>query len=344
MGYMKKYTCPHCHSTSQVIRQTKRKKSILYKCKSCIKYFSIKTIYTDKKILLTDHLDGLSFRKLAIKYGISKMTAWRICEEELFRLPDNNKFTFTYCNRFSNIYVFDGKYFTIKGYENGYALLWGIDYFRNDIPVFTLAPSENYHAWAQNFSYFRIINHYPQLIVCDDNANLKLAAQNTFPAVKIQTCFNHFKENIRRNLKVRSDPTYKSFMKRIEEVFVSKLTDEAMNKKLFSLYRDYKTDPVCVQTLTLIEKYKKELLGYRGIPQAPTTTNIIEGFNGHLEARLFSLRSFQSLSYAKLWFNGYILKRRFTKFTDCKGKFKHLNGKTGLMMTKKTGVDLPILF
>jgi len=272
------------------------------------------------------------------------MTAWRLCEEALQKLPDNNKFTFNYCNRFSQIFVFDGKYFSVKGYDNGYALLWGIDYFRHDIPVFTLAPSENYHAWAKCFSYFRILNHYPMLVVCDDNANLKLAARNCFPEVKIQTCFNHFKENVRRSLRVRSDTTYKPFMKRVEEVLSEKLNDEAMDKMLFALYRDYRTDPVCVQVLTNIHRYKPELLGYRGIPHAPITTNIIEGLNSHLEARLFSLRSFQSLSYAKLWFNGYILKRRFTKFTDCRGKFKNLNGKTGVQMTKKPQLDLPILF
>jgi hypothetical protein len=344
MGYMKKYKCPICHTTRSVIRHTKRGKSIRYKCKSCVKYFSIKTIHVDKRLLLNDHLDGFSFRKLAGKYYLSPMTAWRLCEEALRALPDNNKFTFTHCNRFSEIFVFDGKYFSIKGYKYGYALLWGIDYFRHDIPIFILAPSENYHAWATCFSYFRIINHYPKLVVCDDNPNLKLAARNSFPQVKIQTCFNHFKENIRRTLKVRSDDTYKTFMRRIEDVFAEKLPDTLLDKKLFAIYREYRTDPVCAQVLTTIEKYKPELLGYRGIPQSPVTTNIIEGLNSHLESRLFTLRSFQSLSYAKLWFNGYVLKRRFTKFTDCKGKFRSLNGKTGVQMSKKLDIDLPSFF
>lgn len=344
MGYMKRYKCPSCSSTSNVIRHTKRGSSIRYKCKGCIKYFSIKTVHYDKKGMLNDHLDGVSFRRLASKYNLSPMTTWRVCEEELQKLPDNNKFTFNYCNRFSQIFVFDGKYFSVKGYDHGYVLLWGIDYFRHDIPVFILAPSENYHAWAKLFSYFRIINHYPRLVVCDDNTNLKLAARNSFPEVLIQTCFNHFKENIRRNLKVRSDTTYKPFMKRIENVLSEKLNDEAMDKRLFALYRDYRTDPMCVQILTNIQRYKPELLGYRGMSHAPLTTNIMEGFNSHLEARLFSLRSFQSLTHARLWFNGYVLKRRFTKFTDCRGKFRHLNGKAGVQMTKKLELDLPTFF
>jgi len=48
--------------------------------------------------------------------------------------------------------------------------------------------------------------------------------------------------------------------------------------------------------------------------------------------------------HAKLWFNGYVLKRRFTKFTDCRGKFRSLNGKRGVDMTKKIDVDLPTFF
>lgn len=344
MGYMKKYKCPKCLSTSQVIRQTKRGSSIRYKCKGCVKYFSVKTIYPDTKAILNDHLDGISFRKLAVKYGISKSHASDLCYEQLSKLPNNNQFTFNYCNRFSQIFLCDGKYFTVKGLNSNYALLWGIDYFRHDIPVFILAPSESYQAWAKYFSYFRIINHYPKLLVCDDNTNLKLAVRNKFPSVKIQTCFNHFKENIRRDLRVRSDITYKPFMTRIESVLSGKLNDQALDTKLFALYRDYRRDPVCVQILTNIEKYKGELLAYRGIPQAPLTTNLMECFNSHLESRLFSLRYFNSIQHAKLWLNGYILKRRLTKFTSCGGKFHYLNGRTGLEMTKKAEVVVPTLF
>jgi hypothetical protein len=272
------------------------------------------------------------------------MKAWRICEEELKKLPNNNQFTFNFCSRFSNIFVFDGKYFNVASQEYDWVLLWGIDYFRHDIPVILVAPSESYQAWAKFFCYFRIINHYPQLLVCDDNSNLKIAARQHFPSVKIQTCFNHFKEVIRRNLKVRSDELYKPFMKRIEAVLSGKLSDGDMNKKLFSLYQDYHNDPIAASVLLNIERNRQELTGYRGITGSPVTTNMIEGLNGHLEARLQSLRSFQTVNYAKLWFNGYVLKRRFTKFTDCRGKFKHLNGKKGVELTKKLEIDLPSFF
>ena len=289
-------------------------------------------------------MDGISFRKLAVKYGISKSHASDICHEALCSLPANNEFTFRYCNRFSQIYVCDGKYFTVKGFKYGYCLLWGIDYFRHDIPVFTLAPSENYQSWARLFSYFRIVNNRPRLVVCDDNVNIKMAARSVFPQVRIQTCFNHFKENIRRNLKVRSDKTYRPFMKRVASVLREKLSDDAMNKMMWAIYQEYRTDPACVSILTNIERYKPELLAYRGIPQSPITTNIIESFNSHLEARLHSLKYFNSVKHARLWLNGYILKRRMTKFTSCSGKFRYMNGKTGLEMTRRHGIDIPSYF
>ena len=272
------------------------------------------------------------------------MKAWRICEEELTKLPNNNQFTFSHCNQFSNTFVFDGKYFNVAREESDWVLLWGVDYFRHDIPIMFVAPSENYQAWSKFFFYFRIISHHPQLLVCDDNTNLKMAARKNFPHVKIQTCFNHFKENVRRTLKVRSEDTYKDFMQRIEAVLTDKLNDEIMNKKLSLIYHDYQHDVVSVSVLTNIARYKEELTGYRGIAGSPVTTNIIEGLNSHLEGRLHSLRSFQTVQYAKLWLNGYVLKRRFTKYTDCRGKFRSINGKTGVELTKKPGIDLPSFF
>lgn len=295
MGYMKKYKCPVCVSTSYVIRHAKRGTSIRYLCRRCRKYFSVQTIYIDTKRILSDHLDGISFRRLATKYGISKSHAADVCYEELKKLPSNNQFTHRYCNRFSHIFLFDGKYFTVKGYKYGYCLLWGIDYFRHDIPVFTIAPSENYQSWARYFSFFRIISHHPQLLVCDDNSNLKMAARNAFPETKIQTCHNHFKENVRRTLRVRSDIMYKPFMRRIESIFKEKISDQTLNNWLWCLWRDYHHDPVCLSVLTTIEKYKDELTSYRGIVHAPVTTNLMECFNSHLESRLFSLKYFNSL-------------------------------------------------
>jgi len=286
----------------------------------------------------------LSFGKLSHKYNLSKTRVWNICHEELQKLPNNNQFSFSYCSRYSAIFAFDGKYLNVKGFAYKPVLLWGLDYFRHDIPVFDLNTAENYHSWARFFSFFRLLNHRPQLIVCDDNYNLKLAARNLFPSIKIQTCVNHYKENIRRQLQTRSNPFYRQFSKSIDKILSQKLSQEVFNKQLLLLYQKYGRDQVAQQVLLNIHKNQAELLAYRGIHQAPLTSNIIESFNSHLQSRLFSLKSFNSLKHAKLWLNGYVLKRRMTKFTGCNSKFRYLNDKTGVMMTKKPGVDIPSYF
>jgi hypothetical protein len=63
----------------------------------------------------------------------------------------------------------------------------------------------------------------------------------------------------------------------------------------------------------------------------PKTTNLIEGYHStSLEIRLSGIRGFEHEATACHYINALILRRRFTKFTDCKGKFKHLNGQSPL--------------
>ena len=65
----------------------------------------------------------------------------------------------------------------------------------------------------------------------------------------------------------------------------------------------------------------------------PKTTNLIEGFNSTtLEMRFTTIRGFEKEKYARNYINALILKYRFHKFTDCRGKFKHLNKKSPLQI------------
>src|SRR3989338_1283700 len=119
MGHMKKYKCPGCLSTRNVIKYGYRNKSHRFYCKFCRKHFSVNPLFIDRKAILSDHLDGIPFRKLGPKYKISPMTAWRICEDELKKLPNNNQFTCNYCNRCSSSVVGDGKEFNGADQEAG---------------------------------------------------------------------------------------------------------------------------------------------------------------------------------------------------------------------------------
>lgn len=309
----------------------------MYLCKTCPRYFSIKTDHSlNREAILIDHLDGISLRRLAVKYNISKSKCQRICFEELRKLPDNNQFSIENTGNFGSVLMPDAKYINVKGFKDRLAFLWAVDYFKHDFPIISLELSESFKAWNRFFNHYREINtHYP-IVVCDDNTALKVAAVKNFPSTKIQTCYNHLKENYRRVLKVRSQAKYRHFMFLIESFLCSEnISKHEFNKRLRHAFDLYHHDRLALSILVDLKKRENEIHAHKLLKHTPKTTNLIESFNSQLEARLVSIRKFQSYEHARLWLNGYVLKRRFTKFTDCKGKFKEFNGRKPIEITLK---------
>lgn len=272
------------------------------------------------------------------------MTAFRRCHQGLKNLPDNLDFTLRLCNRYCGYLVFDGKYVNVKGYERGAVLLWGVDFLTHDPLHFTLAPSENYLACRNYFTALRRIGYPLQYLVCDDNDAIKMAARFIYPKVIIQTCLNHYLENIRRDLNIRSRPDYQDFFSSVSDLFAQRLELVSFTWKLFEIYVRFKDDSRCLEWISNLMSQRGELLAYHQFVGVPRTTNLIEAYNSHLEARLKSLRGFQSFASARLWLNGYILRRRLKPFTDCQKPFKHLNGKCSLENSLKRGLKIPKIF
>ena len=232
----------------------------------------------------------------------------------------------------------------VRGYEKKIPLLWGLDYLTHDVPVFEFAPSESYECWLKYFGYLKSIKYPLQILVCDDNENIKLAARYIFPNVLVQTCQNHFLENIRKELSVRTDDKYRPFVDDLKwELFTKKINRQDFRKRAYKLFRKYERDQVAVSYLLKIEAKLIELTAATLIPNTPKDTNLIELYNSHLQARLKSIKGFKSFSSAEKWLNAYIIKRRFRPFRDCSRKFRYLNGKTSISQTTKKGAVLPLL-
>ena len=298
---------------------------------------------------MIDHLNGLPFSSLATKYNISKPTAWRAVTGELKKLPDNNHFTFMYCNRFSSVLIPDGKYLPIKGYSRDAVLLWGVDYFYHDFPLFFLAPSENYQSWDMFFKSYRNLVHRYQLVTCDDNLSMKETIRYNFPNCQIQACYNHIKEQVRRELKIRSNTQFRDFFTHLSEALdtTQHVQPIERKKKLAHMleFSIVKENPVETRILLWLQNhFGDELFNYQKIPKSPLTSNLIETFNQHLESRIASIRGFNSYEHARLWLNGYILKRRFTEFTECGAQFRRLNGKRPIDQTRKSNAEIMELF
>lgn len=259
-------------------------------------------------------------------------------------LPHVADITRKYCHHFCGILLVDGKFVKVKGFERKIPVIYGVDYLTHDIPTYKFAPSENYQACLSFFQSLRLLNYPLQAVVCDDNENIREACLAVYPKAIVQTCQNHFKENIRASLGVRTDPTYQPFMREIEELFATKRALADFDYRARRIVLRYQHWPLCVAIMLDIQRKKNLLLGYHGLKNVPTTTNLIESLNSHLEGRLKTIKGFESFKHADLWLNGYFLRRRFLKYTDCEGKFKHLNGKTSFGESSKCDLDLTRFF
>ncbi len=322
--------------SSGVVRRGVRDGKIRYRCNVCgIWFFVNRTKPLSSFDLLEQYLSGMPLRKISAYHGISLGTVFNKTHKALRELPHCADITRELCTKFSGILLVDGKFIKVIGYEKKIPVLYGIDYQTHDIPTYKLVPSENYLACLEFFKSLRLLNYPLQALVCDDNPNIREACLAVYPKAVIQICQNHFKENIRRMLGVRTDPSYQAFMHEIEILFSCKRSLDDFNRVGKNIFNKYKEDSLCVKVMLDIDFRKDVLLGYLKFPNTPRTTNLIESYNSHMEARLKSIKGFKSFETADLWVNGYIIKRRNQKFTDCKGKFKHLNGTTSLEKSRK---------
>ena len=247
-------------------------------------------------------------------------------------------------NKYSGYLEVDGTYFSVKGFRRKLVLVWGIDFLTHDVPHFVIGGSENYQTMLAYFRRLQLLGYPLSYLVCDDNEATKMAAAKVYPKVIIQTCLKHYRENIQRDLGLKTNDCYLGFYIEIDRLFTQRLSNPEVAWEIQKLYGAFKDDQRCVYWLTDIMQRREELTNYHMFESTPNTTNLIEAYNSHLKARLKAIKGFKSLTSAKLWINGYIVKRRLSNFTSCGKGFKHLNGKCSLQKVLKSTQKLPQIF
>ena len=275
-------------------------------------------------------MSDTSFRNLAEQYQISPATAYLKVKSTFNELPHCADLSRGNDKHYSGILLLDGKYAHVKGYKDKIPCVYGLDYLTHDIVHFVLSQGENYHTSISFFQSLRLLGYPLHALVCDDNQNFQMACRRIYPKAVIQICHNHYKEAIRRQLFVRSDPAYRPFMFEIEKLFSKKRTVDEFFFMARRILIKFGRDPKCQAVLLDIDRRKDVLLAYTQEKAIPRTTNLIECFNSHLEGRLKSLKCFESITHAKSWFNAYFIRRRLKPFTDCQGQFQKLNGHCSL--------------
>ena len=252
------------------------------------------------------------------------------------QLPINEWITKKYCNRWAGRLVVDGKYIKVKGYDKKIPFIYGIDYLTHDIPVGLLAPSENELSYIKFFKILKEVGYHPQIIIADDNGAIRPALFDVFPHARFQLCQVHYLENIRQQLGIRTQEQYRDFFYAMHRTFNTEWFYKKREAHLRYAYQKYGRDEVVQTILVDIMKRQTELFAYSyRMKYCPNTTNLIESYNSHMQARLKSIKSFQSFKSAQRWLNAWMLRRRTKPFTDCAKPFKHLNGKMSIQMSLK---------
>lgn len=289
------------------------------------------------------YIDGIPLRKLGDERGVTGVQAYREVFRELASLPTCLNVTESFCVYTSGIFIVDGKYVKVRGYAQKIPFIYCIDYETHDILFGILAPSEDERAFLQIFSTLKRLNYPLRIVVADDRSSLPIALKRIFPHIPLQLCLNHYLENIRQRLHFRTDPTHRHFFHALKRhVFDEYTDDQGLNAALHDIFMNRCEGNLIREAIVMdIDRRRAELFAYTNVANCPNTTNLIELFNSHFNARIKSLKGFKTQKHAVLWLNGLMLRRRTKPFTDCSMKFKHLNGKSSLEMSMKKQARWP---
>lgn len=312
-------------------------------CKQCSNSFSIS--YKRKPVLWVQYIDGTPMRKLADQHKISPAKIHDRLLGEMDKLPENTWVSERYCQRWSGRLNVDGKYVAIKGCNKKIPFIYGIDFLTHDIPVGMLAPSENELSFTKFFRLLKACRYPLQIVICDDAAAIRPALARYFPNARIQLCHVHYLENIRQRLQVRTLPKYQTFFSHLAHAFRREHHPAKRDAMLRGLFESWGKRDFTLKLLMIeIMSRQGELFAYNfKMDHCPHTNNLIESFNSHMQARLKSIKGFQSFHSAERWLNAWMLRRRTKPFTDCGVPFKHLNGKMSLEVTLRKNVNFPLI-
>lgn len=305
----------------------------------CEGWFSLNRVAREV-VPIWQYLGGVSYRFLGQSTSSSASSVWRAVSREFEKLPHCFDITRKYCERYSQILLVDGKYIKVGKHDRKIPVLYGIDYLTHDIPGYRLVPSESYTACLKFFASLKLAGYTPCAVVCDDNENIRLAADKVFPGVVIQLCQRHYLENVRKILDTKNDPKYRVFVAALKRILSKRRSPGELRTLAGRMVTAFRGDQDILYVLADLERRANLLFGYMNFSNTPTTNNLIECFNSHLEGRLKTIKGFQSFRSADNWLNGYFIKRRLTPFRDCGGKFKGLNSHCSLEITLRNKTNL----
>jgi len=111
-----------------------------------------------------------------------------------------------------------------------------------------------------------------------------------YPEAKIQLCHNHYFENLRQYLSIRTEEKFQPFFYELKEAFKTKHHPKKRQALLAHITYKFRNNQTILGIMVDIEKRSDELFAYKQIKGCPSTNNIIESYNSHLNGRLKTIK------------------------------------------------------
>jgi len=192
-------------------------------------------------------------------------------------------------------------------------------------------------SFSHFFQQLYTLGYDIHIVVADDRAGIKQALGKVFPHALLQICHNHYLENIRMHLRIRTEERYRYFFHSLRlHVFTEGRDTESIERGLAHVFEHHALSSPKLQDILWDIKHRSDVLfAYLKRRGCPNNTNLIELYNSHLNGRLKTIKGFQSFQSAERWLNAYLVRRRTKPLTDCEGKFRYLNKHCSLEFTIK---------
>ena len=226
------HKCIFCNKYKAVKKGTRNDKA-RFKCQNCLRWFVAggslkeKDNDTEKENIFINHLDGISYRKLAIRTKIKKTKLCKTVNELTADIQDNFEVTNQLLNqlKYSGRHIVDGKYIPVKEIVvdellkasgkipkskkrkkvvRGKVLVWGADYESHDIPHFEFGDSENSFVFNNYFQYLKSIGYPMKSLTTDEKGEIIRAAKRHFSDCIIQLCIRHYLCKINKLLTIKN--------------------------------------------------------------------------------------------------------------------------------------------
>ena len=336
--------CPSCHGlhtrphgSFHVNRGSKdRKRWYCYDCRQTFTPWRQKV--TDEAIRL--YFDtAASYRSVGRTLKMRSMTAY----DRIIRMGFNSKspleVSLELKPQWPGYLIVDGDSIVVGKHKE--SLLLGVDAFSQDISHAILAEHEDGMNWMQ---FFLVLKHpigYPlKGIVSDGDPAIQEAREAVFPDVPWQLCVRHFEKELRHFLRYRFTEK-RGYWREIDRLL------QAVHRILYaSSFKEAKRyllaisiDPGFKQAglsgvIDNIEKKFPNLVTHHLHPDMPRTSNIAEGVISRLDSKINQADGYSSYDTCWATLKMLIIWYRFKRFTDCRNKNRHKNGKSPLELAK----------